>query len=50
MKKILIFAMLALVSLSSQAQLLYKISGNGLKEPSYVIGTYHLAKVSQGDE
>ncbi len=46
MKKILIFAMLALVSLSSQAQLLYKISGNGLKEPSYIVGTYHLAKVS----
>ena len=46
MKKILIFAMLALVSFTSQAQLLYKISGNGLKEPSYIVGTYHLAKVS----
>lgn len=46
MKKILIFVMLAIATVSSQAQLLYKISGNGLKEPSYIVGTYHLAKVS----
>lgn len=25
------------------AQLLYKISGNGLEKPSYIVGTYHLA-------
>jgi uncharacterized protein YbaP (TraB family) len=30
--------------------LLYKISGNGLKEPSYVVGTYHLAPASFADE
>ncbi|MBO4752417.1 MAG: TraB/GumN family protein [Bacteroidales bacterium] len=28
---------------SAQAQLLYKISGNGLEKPSYIVGTYHLA-------
>ncbi|MCR5130305.1 MAG: TraB/GumN family protein [Prevotella sp.] len=27
------------------AQLLYKISGNGLEKPSYIIGTHHLANV-----
>ncbi|HEY9551720.1 MAG TPA: TraB/GumN family protein [Prevotella sp.] len=30
----------------AQAQLLYKISGNGLAKPSYIIGTYHLANVN----
>ena len=35
---------------SANAQLLYKISGNGLKEPSYVVGTYHLAPASFADE
>ena len=32
-----------------QAQLLWKISGNGLQKPSYIIGTYHLAPVSFTD-
>ena len=31
---------------SANAQLLYKISGNGLKAPSYIVGTYHLAPAS----
>ena len=35
---------------SANAQLLYKISGNGLKSPSYVVGTYHLAPASFADE
>ena len=35
---------------SANAQLLYKISGNGLKEPSYIVGTYHLAPASFADE
>ena len=30
----------------AQAQLLWRVSGNGLKNPSYVMGTYHLAKVA----
>ena len=29
-----------------QAQLLYKISGGGLKEPSYILGTNHTAAIS----
>lgn len=28
---------------TSQAQILYKITGNGLSKPSYIVGTYHLA-------
>lgn len=35
---------------SANAQLLYKISGNGLKKPSYIVGTYHLAPASFADE
>ena len=30
----------------SQAQILYRISGNGLESPSYIVGTYHLAPSS----
>jgi len=30
----------------ANAQLLYKISGNDLQKPSYIIGTHHLANVS----
>ena len=46
MKKVLTTAlMLALTSMTASAQLLYKISGNGLEKPSYIIGTHHLANV-----
>lgn len=43
-----LFALL-LVATGIQAQLLWKISGNGLTKPSYVIGTYHLAPASFAD-
>ena len=33
----------------SQAQILYRISGKGLKSPSYIVGTYHLAPSSFAD-
>ncbi len=46
MKKISTILALLLITLGAQAQLLWKISGNGLAKPSYVIGTYHLAPVS----
>ena len=32
-----------------EAQLLYRISGNGLTKPSYIVGTYHLAPGSFAD-
>ncbi|MBR5060539.1 MAG: TraB/GumN family protein [Prevotella sp.] len=47
MKRITTFMFLmAMVAIGAQAQLLYKISGNGLTAPSYIIGTYHVAPVS----
>mgnify|MGYP004431247731 FL=1 len=47
MKKIatLLIATL-LVAASASAQVLYRISGNTLEKPSYIIGTFHLANVS----
>ena len=41
---------LALSLCSARAQLLYKISGNGLSKPSYIIGTFHLASASFVDD
>ena len=34
------------LALASQAQLLWKVSGNGLARPSYILGTYHFAPSS----
>ena len=47
MKKRLIFILAASVILTfqSNAQLLWKISGNGLEKPSYLFGTHHVAPV-----
>ena len=41
--------LLLLAAITVQAQLLWKVSGNGLQKPSYIIGTYHLAPVSFTD-
>ena len=47
MKRFFITLILAIVAfVGANAQLLYKISGNGLDAPSYIIGTYHLAPAS----
>ncbi len=43
MKKILAFFLLLAFAFSANAQLLWKISGNGLAQPSYIMGTHHLA-------
>ena len=45
----LIIAVLA-VALASQAQLLWKVSGNGLGRPSYIFGTHHMAPSSMIDQ
>ena len=45
-KAILTLAFAVLFVLNAPAQLLYKITGNQLASPSYVLGTYHFAKVS----
>ena len=49
MKKTLVFMLLLCITLGAQAQLLWKVSGNGLDRPSYVIGTHHLAPFSVKD-
>ena len=50
MRRLFAFGIMILVfSMTAGAQLLYKISGNGLKNPSFVLGTYHLAPSSFTD-
>ena len=46
MKRVFFIIALIAATLGAPAQLLYKISGNGLESPSYIVGTYHLAPVS----
>ena len=46
MRKLLLIVSAMIISLTVNAQVLYKISGNGLKKPSYVIGTCHVVKAS----
>ena len=35
-----------LIAFSASAQLVYKVTGGGLTKPSYIMGTYHMAKLS----
>lgn len=49
MKKFLGLLLLISFALSAHAQLLWKVSGNGLKKPSYIFGTYHLSPLSIKD-
>ena len=47
MKRTLIALMACLAAfVNVQAQLLWKVTGNGLAKPSYIMGTYHLANTS----
>ncbi|MBQ2447022.1 MAG: TraB/GumN family protein, partial [Bacteroidales bacterium] len=41
MKKIISLSLVLMMALSVNAQLLWKISGNGLKDASYILGTHH---------
>ena len=43
MKKALIILAFFAGTLTSNAQLLWKVSGNGLQKPSYLFGTHHVA-------
>lgn len=49
MKKILGILTLLCLAVGVNAQLLWKISGNGLTENSYLMGTHHLAPISIKD-
>ena len=50
-RKVLFLAVALIAGFASntQAQILYRISGNGLESPSYIVGTYHLAPASFAD-
>ena len=41
MKRLLTIIALSLLCLTSNAQLLWKISGKGIKDPSYIVGRHH---------
>ena len=49
MKRFITLVLLIAVTLGAQSQLLWKISGNGLQQPSYIFGTYHLSPLSIKD-
>lgn len=51
MRKTLLLMTTLIVSFAfnAQAQILYRISSNGLESPSYIVGTYHLAPASFAD-
>ena len=48
-KTVLTLALTLLAATGGRAQLLYRITGEDLKEPSYIVGTYHLAPGSFAD-
>ncbi len=46
MKKLTALFLTVFIISSVNAQLLWKVSGNGLSEPSYIMGTHHMAPLS----
>ena len=46
MKEFILSFVVLFAALSSNAQILYKVSGNNIKGDSYVMGTHHLAPLS----
>ena len=49
MKRLITLLLVVAATLGAQAQLLWKVSGNGLDKPSYLFGTYHLASLGIKD-
>lgn len=50
MKRIILILLIVAIAVAAQAQLLWKVSGNSLGRPSYVMGTYHFAPSSMIDK
>lgn len=50
MKRLLMVMAVMMLAITANAQLLWKISGNGLTRPSYVMGSHHFAPSSMLDE
>lgn len=50
MKKfVMTFAAVLAIAVSANAQLLWKITGNGIEKPSYLVGTHHIAPQGMQD-
>ena len=50
MKRLTLIVAVVLVAVAAQAQLLWKVSGNGLGRPSYIFGTHHMAPSTMIDQ
>lgn len=50
MKRLTLILALVLVAMAAQAQLLWKVTGNGLGRPSYIFGTHHMAPSTMIDQ
>ncbi|MDE6117691.1 MAG: TraB/GumN family protein [Duncaniella sp.] len=51
MKKLFISLFtIAIAAIGCNAQLLWKVSGNGIEKPSYIFGTHHIAPISILDD
>ena len=50
MKRLSVFVAVVMLAIAGQAQLLWKVSGNGLGRPSYILGTHHMAPASLIDQ
>ena len=49
MKRLSVFLAVAGLAMAAQAQLLWKVTGNGLNRPCYIMGTHHMAPSSMID-
>lgn len=45
MKRALVMLTLLVGTINSHAQILWKVSGNGIDKPSYILGTHHIASI-----
>ena len=50
MKRVSFFIVVAIFAMAAQAQLLWKVTGNGLNRPCYILGTHHMAPSSMIDK
>ena len=50
MKRLSLILAVLLLAVAAQAQLLWKVSGNGLGRPSYIFGTHHMAPATMIDQ
>ncbi|MBQ6080550.1 MAG: TraB/GumN family protein [Muribaculaceae bacterium] len=49
-KRLLLTLAVSLLAITASSQLLWKVTGNNLARPSYIMGTYHMAPASMMDK